>query len=332
MATLWNSLSKIDLKKMNNTFMKDVDNGLSANPKILSSKYFYDAIGDALFIKIMQMPEYYLTNSEFEILSQQTETIVNNLGLTKNKPFDLVELGAGDGKKTKELLRYLIKHDYNFNYVPIDISSNVLNLLENSLRAEFKTLNIAKKQGDYFEVLKEIKANKKPKVVLFLGSNMGNMEDEKAQVFIETLSDALEINDKLLVGLDLIKSEAIVLPAYNDQAGITKAFNLNLLSRINKELLADFNIETFDHRAIYSEQTGIARSYIVSKVEQTVSIARLNKTFNFKKEEAINVEISRKYNDAIVDKLIVNSGFKRLKKLTDSKQFFANYIFNKSAS
>lgn len=316
---------------MNNTFMKDVDNGLSAYPKTLSSKYFYDAIGDALFIKIMHMPEYYLTDSEFEILSQQTETIVKSLALVKDKPFDLVELGAGDGKKTKELLRYLIKHDYDFNYVPIDISHNVLNLLENHLKTAFKTLSIATKQGDYFEVLETIKANKNPKVVLFLGSNVGNMEDGEAQLFMQALSDALAVNDKLLMGLDLIKSETIVLPAYNDAAGITKAFNLNLLSRINKELLADFNINTFDHKACYSEDTGIARSYIVSKADQTVTIGHLDKVFHFKKGEAINVEISRKYNDAIVKTLIADSDFEIVKKLTDSKNYFANYIFNKTA-
>ena len=315
---------------MNSNFKNDIDEGLSKSLKTLPSKYFYDTIGDDLFVKIMNLPEYYITKAEFDIFKNQTKSIISALEIKPNQYFELIELGAGDGTKTKELLKVLIAENYNFKYLPIDISTNALNKLEANLNKELPSLKVSQKQGDYFHVLDSLKTSKHSKVVLFLGSNIGNMEDENAKQFIVNLSNALNTDDKILLGVDLIKSKDIVLPAYNDKSGVTKAFNINLLNRINKELDADFNLKDFSHQPEYTESEGIARSYIVSNKDQEVRIGALNKSFHFKKDERINTEISRKYNDAVLNSIIENSHLKIVSKLLDSKNYFANYILAKS--
>lgn len=310
-------------------FKKDVDLGLSKDPKHLNSKYFYDDIGDKLFIQIMHAPEYYLTRSEFEIFEEQTQEIINAFGIDKSTYFELIELGAGDGTKTKELLKVLNKESYSFDYMPIDISKDVLNVLEQSLKLELPEINVKTKQGDYFEVLESLKSTNHPKVVLFLGSNLGNLSDERAAEFIYKLGSNLHPNDKLLLGVDLIKSASVVLPAYNDKAGVTREFNLNLLRRMNRELGANFNLEQFEHTPEYTEEEGIAKSFLTSQVEQKVSIASIGKTYHFKAGEKIHTEISRKYSDQVVSHIFNDTDFKQVKKLTDSKGYFADYIFTR---
>ena len=314
---------------MIDNFKNDVDEGLSKSKKTLASKYFYDTKGDAIFVEIMKMPEYYLFNAEMDIFKNQTQDLIDNLGLEKKTFFELVELGAGDGTKTKELLKKLNDDGYHFEYVPIDISQNALLQLETSLRKELPHVNVTKRQGEYFKVLSSFKDTKALKVVLFLGSNIGNLLDENAQRFITSLSESLNTNDKVLLGVDLIKSADIVLPAYNDKQGITKRFNLNVLERINRELRANFNLDEFDHVPEYTEEEGIAKSFLVSKIDQKVTIGALQKVFDFKKGEKIHTEISRKYNDTILNTILKNSHLKIISKLTDSKQYFADYILEK---
>lgn len=308
--------------------MKDVDAGLSAINKSLSSKYFYDKKGDALFIEIMHSDEYYLTRSELEIFQNQTSAIINSLNLCKKGYFELIELGAGDGLKTKELLKSLANQNYTFDYFPIDISQNALDQLKQSLKTELPQVAVETKQGDYLKVLESLKQTKNQKVILFLGSNIGNMTDGLAATFMEKLSDSLNTGDKLLLGVDLIKSKEVVLPAYNDSKGFTKAFNLNLLSRINKELGGNFDIDKFRHSPEYSEVEGIAKSFLESTEDQSVSINSLNKTFQFAAGEKIFMEISRKYDDGIISKITSNTHLKVDHKFTDSKGYFANYVFS----
>ena len=315
---------------MNRNFQRDIDLALSAQNKTLPSKYFYDEIGDALFIEIMNMPEYYLTNAELDIFKNQPQELINALKLTKTSFFKLVELGAGDGTKTKQLLKVLDQQDYNFEYAPIDISENALKNLEISINKEFPSVLIKPKEGDYFNVLADLKSSDHPVIVLFLGSNIGNLPDERAKEFIQKLDNNLKNGDKILLGVDLIKPESVVLPAYNDAQGITKRFNLNLLTRINRELGADFDIEAFEHKPEYTEKEGIARSYLLSTKDQTVTIKSLNKTFWFKKNEKIHTETSRKYNDQILNGILEHSSLKIIGKLTDSQNLFADYILEKS--
>ncbi|MCH2235510.1 MAG: L-histidine N(alpha)-methyltransferase [Crocinitomicaceae bacterium] len=316
---------------MNEQFKNDVLEGLSSNPKFLSSKYFYDKIGDDLFVQIMNMPEYYLTNSEFEIFSKKTDELINSFGIEDNEKFELIELGAGDGTKTKELLKALVHKGADFSYLPVDISQNALNLLNADLQEEIPSLKVKVRQGDYFEVLSKFKAVDVKKVVLFLGSNIGNLKDEKSAEFLYQLGGNLNKGDILVLGVDLIKSVDIIGPAYNDAQGITAKFNINLLHRMNAELGANFDLGEFKHAPHYDEEEGIAKSYIESLSDQEVEISALDKSFIFKEGEKIHMEISRKYNDEIISKILRDTDFKVISKILDSREYFADYILRKEA-
>ena len=307
-------------------FIKDIDEGLSKVKKTLPSRYFYDEIGDKLFVEIMNMPEYYLTKAEHEIFKTQTKDIVNQFNVEKEEAIEIIELGAGDGTKTKEILRYMLNKSYNFSYLPVDISKHALDNLEGKLKNEFPTLNVKTQQGDYFEVLDDLKKSSTKKIVFFLGSNIGNLEDEEALRFMTNLSNNLNKGDKLLLGIDIIKPASIVLPAYDDKQKITAKFNLNLLHRINKELGANFNIESFEHKPEYKMEDGIAKSFLVSRKNQEVTIPAIQKTYYFKAGEKIHTEISRKYNDETLKEIISSSQFKIVTKFLDSKKYFADYI------
>ena len=314
---------------MKEQFNMEVDRGLSSSPKTLPSKYFYDKKGDALFVQIMNMPEYYLTRAEFEIFKEQNEEIIEALDIKQNKYFELIELGPGDGTKTKELLKTLVSGNYDFDYLPVDISQNALDQLEQSLEKELPEVSVKKKQGDYFSMLGSLKEEKHPKVIFFLGSNIGNLTDTEAADFIYKLGANLRSGDKLLLGVDLIKSEAIVGPANDDPKGITKMFNLNLLHRINNELDGNFSLDSFVHKPEYSEEEGIARSFIESSKDQTVRINGNANAYFLKKGEKIHTEISRKYNDKIIKNIIKSTDFRISGKLTDSKNYFSDYILTR---
>ena len=313
----------------NNTFSKDVNDGLSQNPKCISSHYFYDKAGDELFQKIMEMPEYYLTNSELEIFKRQSEALIKSFNIDPNEEFELIELGAGDGKKTQYLLKALLEKKFKFKYIPVDISQNSLSVITERMENFFPDLQIDSRQGDYFQVLDELFISTKPKVILFIGSSLGNMKDEIAKDFLNKISSHLKTNEKLLLGVDLIKSKEIVLPAYHDSAGITRDFNFNLLHRINRELGADFKIEHFEHAPEYTETEGIAKSYLKSTKKQAVYIKELERSFEFDENELIHTEISRKYSDEILQDLLEDSQLEIKDKFLDSKEYFADYILEK---
>jgi dimethylhistidine N-methyltransferase len=313
---------------MVNIFKTDVEHGLSASPKTLSSKYFYNKIGDALFVEIMNLPEYYLTRCELDIFQNKTKDLISELQLNTNTFFELVELGAGDGLKTKQLLSALDTQNFKFNYAPIDISKNALHHLKQDLNKVLPNVSVNPLQGDYFKVLALLKRSNAPKVILFLGSNIGNMDDDTATTFMEDLAAHLNPGDKLLLGVDLIKPEGIVLPAYNDSKGVTAQFNLNLLTRINDELGGDFQLQNFKHQPEYTEKEGVAKSFILSTVNQTVNIESIGAAFKFSEGEKIHTEISRKYNDALIKQIISKSNFKIESKILDSKGYFADYILS----
>ena len=312
-----------------NTFLEDINIGLSSEKKFISSHFFYDKTGDELFQQIMGLPEYYLTDCEMEIFRDQSESIISAFNVKKNQEFELIELGAGDGKKTQYLLNNLLKSGYSFKNIPVDISQNSLDVISKRMKNFFPDLDIEAKQGEYFQVLDELFSSEKPKVILFIGSNLGNLNDEVAHDFLNKLALHLKPNEKLLLGLDLIKSRDIVLPAYNDAAGVTKAFNMNLLKRINEDLGADFILENFEHQPEYTEKEGVAKSFLVSKKRQSVFIKDLDKAFHFEEDEKIHTEISRKYNDEILSDLLKDSELEISHKLLDSKKYYADYILTK---
>jgi len=313
---------------MNIQFAEDVREGLSSEPKYLLSKYFYDKRGDELIQKIMGLDEYYLTNSEYEIFDQHKERI-RLLFSEDNRTIDLIEFGAGDGYKTKVLLRYFLDEKVDFKYIPIDISSNILKDLVADLNQNFTSLKIQPICDDYFHALEELnKVDANKKIILFLGSNIGNFKGDNAIPFLKHLGADMTSQDRLLIGFDLKKDPEVIMDAYSDSKGITSEFNYNLLKRINNELEANFNIENFSHFPTYDPVTGEMKSYLISRIKQTVNILKLNQTFNFEAWEPIFMEISQKYSMKDIEHLALHSGFKVSENFFDTKNYFVNSLWH----
>lgn len=314
--------------RFTSAFEEDVYNGLTSYPKHLSSKYFYDKKGDKLFQEIMNLPEYYLTNCEYNILATNTQKIAE--AFAGPNGFDLIELGAGDGKKTKLLLRYLIDKKINFDYLPVDISQNALDELEGSLKKELPTVSVKTQQGTYLKTLERLSDyNSRKKVILVLGSNIGNLLHEDAIDFLKKIQDAMSPDDMLFMGFDQKKNPQTILDAYNDPTGVTEAFNKNVLERINNELDGNFDLDSFFHWETYNPESGTAKSFLISREKQAVTINNLDLTVNFEAWESIHTEISQKYDDMIVEWLASQADLKVTDSFTDEKDFYKNYIFRK---
>nr|WP_240163726.1 L-histidine N(alpha)-methyltransferase [Spirosoma taeanense] len=310
--------------------IEEVRTGLLKTPKRLSSRYFYDAEGSRIFQAIMHAPEYYLTRSEYEILDTYKTNLLD-LFTPDSRPFELVELGAGDGLKTKILLSFFDQQRVNFTYAPIDISLDALEGLAADVRQQWPRLRLNARHDDYFNALEQLSAETNSrKVVLFLGSNVGNFTPEEAITFYQQLHDRLQPGDLVLTGFDLQKHPAVIHAAYNDRQGLTRAFNLNLLRRINRELDANFDLAAFDHYEVYNPETGEARSYLVSQKAQMVEIKELEMSVPFDYGEIIHTEISRKFTWPQIEQLAQTTGFSVTGWFTDCKSYFADVIFCRS--
>lgn len=307
----------------------EVRMGLQQLPKRLSSQFFYDAEGSRIFQEIMHSPEYYLTRSEYEILASFKADLLRAFTVGQ-RPFDLVELGAGDGLKTKILLGYLAEQQAAFTYAPVDISADALAGLVADVQQQWPDLQLRPQHNDYFNALDHLSnESDNRKIILFLGSNIGNFAPGDAVDFYRQLSDRLRPGDLVLTGFDLQKHPAVIHAAYNDRQGLTRAFNLNLLRRINRELNADFDLTAFDHYETYSPETGEARSYLVSQKVQTVSINALDMIVPFQPGEVIHTEISRKFTRTQIEQLAERTGFSTTGWFTDEKGYFADVLYCK---
>lgn len=316
------------MNNIQSQFEKDVIKGLTDYPKHIPSKYIYDAEGDKLFQDIMAMPDYYLTDCEFEILSSQKQEIAQSF--YHKDGFDLIELGAGDGKKTKILLKELVEKGYDFKYFPVDISQNVLNELLATLEQEIPKVKIQPQQGTYFDILSQLDQYRhRKKVILFLGSNIGNLLHDNAIEFLKEIQKNMQKDDIIFMGFDQKKHPQTILDAYNDETKITERFNKNLLKRVNTEFEANFDTDQFMHWETYNPETGTARSYLVSLKAQQVHIPKINLDVSFKAWESLHIEISQKYDDDIVEWLAEQSGLVTLNSFSDDKNYFKNYIFKK---
>ena len=314
-------------KTIDKQFAQDVKTGLTSHPKFLSSKYFYDKKGDKIFQSIMQMPEYYPTTCEYEIFSMQKEDILDHL-LKYGNTFNLIEFGAGDGYKTKVLMKHFLSKKVHFKYIPIDISQNALDSLENDLENEMPDLRTEGFRGEYFQALKRLnELDGTRKVILFLGSNIGNFSREQAIRFLTTLRENVSQGDLVLIGFDLKKDPRVILNAYDDKKGITRAFNLNLLSRINTELDGNFDLQRFDHFPLYDPLTGTTKSYLVSRNEQTVQIGALELEVPFKAWETIHTEISQKFDLEAIASLASEAGFEQVKNFFDCKHYYLDALW-----
>lgn len=306
-------------------FYADVVTGLKQTPKCLNSKYFYDATGDKLFQDLMSCDEYYPTNCELEIFTEQTAGLCQAM-IADGSAFDLIELGAGDAMKSTFLLKYLLEQKADFSYLPIDISANVISYLNDTLPVTLPGLQVAGLNGDYFDMLKKAASiSERRKVVLFLGSNIGNMPPAEAEDFCRELRNNLSPGDMVLIGVDLKKNPKTVLAAYNDKEGITKRFNLNLLTRINRELHADFDESKFEHYPMYDPETGACKSYLISTEDQHVKVG-IEDIF-FAKDEYVYMEISQKYTVMQTNQMAADSGFKPVNLFFDSKKWFVDAVW-----
>lgn len=304
-------------------FLADVTAGLSAKPKRLPSKYFYDKNGDVLFQQIMQLPEYYLTKSEMDIFENKTAELAQAIG---KEPFDLIELGAGDGSKTVHLLKYLNDQRAEFTFMPIDISGNILMSLQNQLEKQMPEISMKCLEGDYFDMLtKAVRMSKRRKVILMLGGNIGNMSKSEAIEFCCNLFQNLSPGDLVIMGFDLKKNPRQILDAYDDSKGVTSAFNLNLLNRINRELGGDFSLEKFEHYQAYDPISGDCKSYLVSLEKQQVS--QSENIYQFEKDEVIFMEVSRKFSLEEIDQFAQESGFVCSNFIFDSKGWFSDVVW-----
>lgn len=310
-----------------NTFAEDVLKGLSSAPKFLSSKYFYDDEGSRLFQEIMKLPEYYLTRAESEIFETRKKEIFESFK-NGHQQFDVIELGAGDGTKTALLIEYFLGQSVEFSYTPIDISQEAIDFLTAKFSAEFPALSMKPKTGDYFRILETLKSeSSRRKILLFLGSNIGNFSREQAIDFFRALRRVMNEDDLLLIGFDLQKDPRVILRAYDDARGVTAEFNLNLLRRINRELGADFDLEKFSHYAVYRPTECAARSFLISREEQTVRVETLEREFQFKAWEPIFMEISQKYDLEMIADLARETGFEVKENFFDGKRYFVDSLW-----
>jgi len=304
-------------------FRRDVLAGLSARPRSLPSLYFYDAWGSRLFQRIMALPEYYPTRCEREILERHSGRIAASIG---GGPATVVDLGEDAGEKTRVLLSRLAGSRC-LAYAPVDVSPAALREASARVRREWPAVEVVPVEGEYAEGLRWLRNREEngTLLVLFLGSNIGNLERRQAVSFLRELRLALRPRDQVLVGLDLVKDPIFLQRAYDDAAGVTAAFNLNLLARLNRELGADFDLAGFQHRATFDPARPAMESWLVSRRQQTATVA--GERFTFRAGEAIHTEISCKYREQDLAHLAWESGFEEVGRFLDSRRWFADVLW-----
>jgi L-histidine N-alpha-methyltransferase len=320
-------ISEAPVSQDGDSFLQDVDEGLSAPAKHIPSKYFYDDRGSQIFQDIMGMPEYYPTTCEFEILAMQSDKIIE--GLDFETAFNVVEFGAGDGLKTRQLLKKLLANQIEFQYVPIDISEKAIDDLVQQMQQHLPGLVINPMIGNYFSMMDALTVSGTPNLFLFLGSNIGNYQNREADHLMTQFYQTMHFGDKLLTGFDLQKHPAVISKAYDDPQGITKAFNLNLLARLNRELGANFAVSQFDFYSHYNPVNGEVRSYLVSLKPQEVYIEQLGKSFSFRQNELIWTELSRKYTLAEIEAMAKRNNFSVVGHFLDCKHYFVDSLWVK---
>jgi len=336
MSTSYKVLTALELEGLKDPtaeFAFDVLTGLSESPKKLPSRYFYDARGSDIFRKIMALEEYYLTDCEEEILREHGDAI---LAATGDRPLSLVDMGAGDGKKTLLLLDRMAAHGRPCRYLPIDISEGAMAGLITVVQERYPDIPVEGVVSEYFSGLQWLGhqarrpadgAAESTQLVLFLGSNIGNLDRPRARTFLRRLWTGLAPGDHVLIGFDLKKDIELLLSAYNDHEGVTASFNLNLLMRINRELAGHFDVNRFRHFSTYNVFSGAMESYLVSLDPQEVRIDRLQSSFSFRAWEPIHTEYSYKYLISDVERLARESGFEVVSHFYDRQGYFVDSLW-----
>ena len=310
--------------KIEKTFAEEISSSLNRDLKYISPKFFYDKKGSELFEKICLVPEYYPTRTEVSILKQ----LQNELPSFLDGDFRLVELGSGTSTKTRLLLDILTSQK-NLEYFPIDISE-ILTESSEQLLHNYENLTITGIVDTYeggLEFLK--KYDEKKNLIIFLGSSFGNFSPIDGYKFLEKVHATMKPGDLFLIGLDLVKEKEILTSAYDDSEGITAEFNLNVLSRINDELDADFNLNNFSHYAIYNEKDQRIEMYLKSLHDQSVIISKSDLELKLKKDELIHTEYSHKYRLSQIHDLLDDVGFELKHTWLDEKKYFSLSLVSK---
>ena len=306
-------------------FADDTRRGLRATPKILLPHYFYDALGSALFAAICELPEYYLTRAETEILQTHGGDIAMRMGT----PSRLIELGSGSARKTRLLIHALLDRAPHLEFVPVDVDAGVLTMSSSELLTEFPALTIHAICGDFRDpgvTLSRLDRIPGRTAILFLGSSIGNLDLDQAESMLISLREALQPGDSLFLGADRRKSAAILEPAYDDALGVTAAFNRNLLVRMNRELGANFDLHSFAHRAFFNAARSRVEMHLVSTSAQRVRLDTLDIDIEFREGETIHTENSYKYDDDALAMLAARAGFTLDARWQDSNGWFTDLL------
>lgn len=278
--------------------------GLTASPKHLPPKYFYDDLGSRLFDAICDTPEYYQTRTEQALLEGVVDDIVGAV-----RPTDVVELGSGAARKTRTVLDAIARNGESARYVPLDVSESMLRRSAASLLADYEWLTVHGVVGDYDRHLECIPPGDR-RLYMFLGSTIGNFTEIEAVRFLSTLGRGMEPGDRLLLGVDLVKEKSLLDAAYNDAAGITARFNKNVLAVLDRELDATFDLEAFEHRAFFDADKSRVEMHLVSLSPQQVEVRKLGLPIAFERGETILTEISRKFSRASTTRLLEAAGLR----------------------
>ena len=306
-------------------FASDVRAGLTATPKSLPPRWFYDDLGSTLFDAICFLPEYYVTRAETEVLT----SFRNEIAVSFGPQVRLVELGSGMARKTRILLDVLAARQGDIEYVPVDVDAAILERSGHDLLSEYPALHIRALCSDFSRPsipLSAFAPSRARTIVLFLGSTIGNLDPDAAIAMLRDLHSALRPNDALFLGADLRKDRATLEAAYDDPLGVTASFNLNLLQRINRELGGHFELASFKHRAFYDEVRGRIEMHLVSRRAQRVRIDALDIEITFADGETIHTENSYKHDEATLRTLARESGFTIANTWTDAQRRFADVL------
>ena len=313
----------------------DVRRGLTAARKFLLPKYFYDDLGSRLFDAICLLPEYYLTRAEDEIFARHAADIVEAAAGGDGdhdgaRRLALLELGSGSATKTRRIIEALVGRQGRLVYVPVDISPAALEESARLLLQSYPALRVEAYAGDYAAALPRLREHVEDDaraLVLFLGSNIGNFDPAEARALLQALRHALRAGDRVLVGADLKKDKGTLEAAYDDALGVTAAFNLNLLARINRELGADFDPRGFRHVAVYDERAGRVEMHLESARAQAVRIGALDLAVTFAEGERVHTENSYKYDLGELLNLATATGFRSTNTWLDEAERFSSNLF-----
>ena len=309
-------------------FAEDVRRGLSADPKYLLPKYFYDELGSHLIEAICLLPEYYLTRAEGEIFAGRAREIVE--AARAGSDLTLFELGSGSATKTRRIIDALLSAQSSLKYVPVDISAAALEASAHALLGDYAALRVSAYAADYDSALPRLAEEREEgtrALVLFLGSNVGNFGRAEARDFLRRVRAVLRAGDCLLLGADLKKEAGVLESAYDDALGVTAAFNLNLLARINRDLRADFSLRDFRHVALYDGREGRVEMHLESTREQDVRVGALGLELKFGAGERVHTENSYKYSPEDLSALAAATGFERARAWLDSGARFSSNLF-----